>query len=126
MIQGAAEPAMTNKVILNEEQEQAANHMDGPCLVLACPGSGKTRTIVERTCRLIESNISPRSILSITFTNKAAGEMKEQTGKRVGSAAQQIYISTFHALCANILPMIRKHLCLRRQDNSGTKSPRVQ
>lgn len=94
---------MTNKIILNEEQEQAANHVDGPCLVLACPGSGKTRCVVERTCRLIEKGISPRSILSITFTNKAAGEMKERTMHRLGAAAQQIYISTFHALCANIL-----------------------
>ena len=93
----------TNKTQLNHEQEEAANHINGPCIVLACPGSGKTTTIVERTCRLVESGISPRNILSITFTNKAAKEMKERTIKRIGPSAQQIYISTFHSLCANLI-----------------------
>ena len=99
--------AVTKKQVLNAEQEEAANHVHGPCFVCACPGSGKTRVIVERAIRLIEKGISPKSLLCITFTNKAATEMKDRITKRLGkSLADEIYISTFHALCATI---IRKH-----------------
>jgi len=91
------------KIKLNDEQEQAADHVHGPCFVCACPGSGKTRVIVERTIRLIDKGNSPRSILCITFTNKAATEMKERIVKRLGEIGNEIYISTFHALCATII-----------------------
>lgn len=66
------------KISLNPEQLEAVEHVMGPCFVCACPGSGKTRVIVERVIRLIEKGYSPRSILCITFTNKAANEMKER------------------------------------------------
>jgi DNA helicase-2/ATP-dependent DNA helicase PcrA len=89
---------------LNTEQELAANHVDGPCLVTACPGSGKTRTVVERTARLIGRGIKPSSIMCITFTNKAANEMRERIEKSVGAdIAKRIWISTFHRLGSFIL-----------------------
>ena len=99
--------AMTSRVKLNEQQELAANHLDGPCFVSACPGSGKTATIIERTIRMIENGVNPKAILSLTFTNKAADEMKERIAKAVGKdAAENLYMSTFHALAANILRKI--------------------
>jgi DNA helicase-2/ATP-dependent DNA helicase PcrA len=88
---------------LNPEQEQAASHVDGPCLVTACPGSGKTRTIQERTSRLVNRGIPPHAILSITFTNKAAEEMRERIGKSIGDAAKRMEIRTFHGLAARLL-----------------------
>jgi len=93
----------TPVVTLNEDQLEAANHVYGPAFVSACPGSGKTRVIVERAARLIEQGISPKKLLCITFTNKAAGEMKERLSTRLGPQAKDVYISTFHALAANIL-----------------------
>ena len=93
----------TPVVTLNEDQLEAANHVYGPAFVSACPGSGKTRIIVERAARLIEQGISPKKLLCITFTNKAAGEMKERLSTRLGPQAKDVYISTFHALAANIL-----------------------
>ena len=100
--QDLAQPA-PKRISLNPEQEQAVEHVNGPCFVCACPGSGKTRVIVERTIRLIEKGTSPRSILCITFTNKAANEMKERIVKKLGNTANEIYISTFHSLCATII-----------------------
>jgi len=91
------------KITLNPEQEQAADHVNGPCFVLACPGSGKTRVIVERTVRLINKGYDPKSILCITFTNKAAKEMKERIIKALPEHGEKVYISTFHSLCATIL-----------------------
>lgn len=89
---------------LNTEQELAANHRDGPCLCTACPGSGKTAVLVERTARMVQSGIAPSSLLCITFTNKAAAEMKERVAKRVGEeVGKKIFISTFHRLCSTIL-----------------------
>lgn len=92
------------KINLNPEQLEAVEHVMGPCFVCACPGSGKTRVIVERVVRLIEKGYSPRSILCITFTNKAANEMKERVCKQLGNEqGQEVYISTFHALCATVI-----------------------
>jgi len=91
------------KIFLNPEQQEAVDHVQGPCFVCACPGSGKTRVIVERVFSLIDKGFSPRSLLCITFTNKAANEMKERICKKLGTTGQDIYISTFHALCATIL-----------------------
>lgn len=88
---------------LNDQQELAANHKDGPCLVTACPGSGKTRTIVERTARLVVSGVAPQKLLAITFTNKAANEMRERVEKRIGETAKNIFIATFHRLSSTIL-----------------------
>lgn len=94
---------------LNTEQELAASHIDGPCLVTACPGSGKTRTIVERTVRLIRHGIPPHRILSITFTNKASAEMKTRIEKRA-EGGNKLWVSTFHRLCSTILRQYGKPL----------------
>lgn len=83
-------------------------HKDGPCLVTACPGSGKTRVVVERTAQLVQSGVPPHQILSITFTNKAAEEMKKRIAERLGDAVKQLVICTIHAWCAR---------CLRRYGN---------
>jgi DNA helicase-2/ATP-dependent DNA helicase PcrA len=86
---------------LTPEQHEAIEHEDGPLLVLAGAGSGKTRVITRRIARLIEKGIDARAILSITFTNKAAGEMKERVGALVPGRTP--WVSTFHAFCARLL-----------------------
>jgi DNA helicase-2/ATP-dependent DNA helicase PcrA len=90
---------------LDREQREAVLHTDGPLLVIAGAGSGKTRVMTERTAHLIEQRIAhPGQILSITFTNKAAGEMRERLARRVGpDLAGAVTLGTFHALCARIL-----------------------
>lgn len=88
----------------NPEQIEAIGHFQGPALVTACPGSGKTTVITERGATLIEKHgIQPQNILCITFTNKAANEMKERILARVGEGAKKMHISTFHSLCVSIL-----------------------
>jgi DNA helicase-2/ATP-dependent DNA helicase PcrA len=91
------------KMNLNEQQQKAVEHLDGPCLVTSCPGSGKTFTLVERIVRLIEKGVRPQNILCITFTNKAAAEMRERICRRLGVSQPGFFIGTFHSLCANIL-----------------------
>lgn len=88
---------------LNEQQEEAANHRDGPCLVIAVPGSGKTRLLVERVGRLIESGVPANQVVSVTFTNKAADEMKERVCKRLGVSSPRCFVGTFHRLCVGLL-----------------------
>src|SRR4051812_7825021 len=90
---------------LDPEQRRAVLCTDGPLLVIAGAGSGKTRVMTERTAHLIESGAAhPSQILSITFTNKAAGEMRERLARRVGAdLAAAVTLGTFHALCARIL-----------------------
>lgn len=95
---------------LNDQQEKAANHKWGACFVSACPGSGKTRVITERAARLIEGGFSPTKLLCITFTNKAAQEMKQRLTGILGETADQIYVSTFHALSLNILRKFGKSI----------------
>lgn len=89
----------------NSQQQLIIDHFQGPCLVMAVPGSGKTASVTERTKKLVvDRRVDPRSILCITFTNKAANEMKLRIGKAVGGeAASKMTISTFHSLCARIL-----------------------
>lgn len=82
---------------LNNEQQKAVNHIDGPMLVLAGAGSGKTKVLTNRIANLIEHGISPYEILAITFTNKAANEMKERVYNLIGDDAKRIQISTFHS-----------------------------
>lgn len=89
---------------LNPAQEEAVTHEDGPLLVLAGAGSGKTRVLTRRIAWLIrERNVSPFEILAITFTNKAADEMKGRVGDLVGPVARKMWVSTFHSACVRIL-----------------------
>jgi superfamily I DNA/RNA helicase len=89
---------------LNPAQEAAVTHLDSPLLVLAGAGSGKTRVLTRRIAWLIqEQGVSPFAILAITFTNKAADEMKARVGTLVGSVAQKMWVSTFHSACVRIL-----------------------
>jgi len=90
---------------LNEQQEQVANHMDGPCLVVAVPGSGKTATVTERFARLVQKGVDPINILCITFTNKAGDEMKNRILERMGVTKISSYIGTIHTFCASFLRM---------------------
>ena len=88
---------------LNSKQEMAVNHIDGPMLVLAGAGSGKTKVLTSRIANLIENGVSPYNILAITFTNKAAKEMKDRVIRLIGNSANNIQISTFHSLGLKIL-----------------------
>lgn len=89
---------------LNPEQLRAVKHDHGPLLILAGAGSGKTRVLTHRIAYLIEeNNVSPYQILAITFTNKAAKEMKERVEKVVGYGSENIWVSTFHSTCVRIL-----------------------
>lgn len=89
---------------LNKEQQEAVLHTEGPLLILAGAGSGKTRVLTHRIAYLInEKNVHPAGILAITFTNKAAREMKERTEKLLGDESVDMWISTFHSTCVRIL-----------------------
>jgi len=88
---------------LNLAQQEAVNHMHGPCLVLAGAGSGKTRVITRKIGRLIQTGMAPQRIAAITFTNKAAAEMRERAKGLIGAAAREVLICTFHALGVRML-----------------------
>ncbi|MCI7559659.1 MAG: UvrD-helicase domain-containing protein [Clostridium sp.] len=88
---------------LNDKQLEAVNHTEGPCLVLAGAGSGKTRVLTERIIKLIDDGVSPHNILAITFTNKAAKEMRVRVQNKIGDVANSIFIGTFHSFGLRIL-----------------------
>ena len=86
---------------LNESQRRAATHIDGPLLVLAGPGSGKTRVVTHRIAHLISQGIPARQIVALSFTNKAADEMRRRVGELVGP--QPVEMGTFHRFAARLL-----------------------
>src|SRR5688572_10617387 len=88
---------------LNAKQEEVAGHVNGRILTLAGPGSGKTRTLTERTGRLIRGGVNAANILCITFTNKARDEMRQRITQAFGAAAEKVFISNFHGLCGMVL-----------------------
>ena len=103
---------------LNDKQRQAVMQTQGPVLILAGAGSGKTRVLTHRVAYLIDQEgVNPYNILAITFTNKAAGEMRERVDKIVGFGSEQIWVSTFHSTCVRIL---RRHIDRLGFDNNFT------
>ncbi len=103
---------------LNDKQQEAVFYTDGPLLILAGAGSGKTRVLTHRIAYLIEEKgINPWNILAITFTNKAAGEMRERVDKLVGFGAESVWVSTFHSMCVRVL---RRHIGLLGYDTNFT------
>ena len=103
-------------VSLNDAQMQAVHHLSGPSLVLAGAGSGKTRVIVHKIARLLQSGIEPKHIAAITFTNKAAAEMRERAKALVGPrAAKDLAVSTFHSLGVRMLRADGQRIGLKPQ-----------
>lgn len=92
------------KNLLNKEQYEGATTIEGQVLILAGAGSGKTRVLTHRIAHMVEDlNIAPYNILAITFTNKAAKEMKDRVRALIGECAENMWISTFHSTCVKIL-----------------------
>lgn len=103
---------------LNKEQQQAVFQTEGPVLILAGAGSGKTRVITHRIAYLLqECDVNPWNILAITFTNKAAEEMRDRVDKLIGFGSESVWISTFHSMCVRIL---RRHITLLGYDSRFT------
>ncbi len=101
---GRAVPTHPLLAPLNEAQQAAVKHLHGPALVIAGAGSGKTRTVVHRIAYLMACHgVYPQEVLAVTFTNKAAGELKERVESLIGDGARDLWVSTFHSACLRIL-----------------------
>ena len=109
---------------LTENQREAVLHIDGPLLVLAGPGSGKTRVITCRIAHLIHQGVRPYQILAITFTNKAAGEMKQRVEAMLPGSG--VWISTFHSLGVRLLRQYADRLGLDRNFTIYDQADRVR
>ena len=93
--------------ILNDEQKEAAVYNEGHLLIVAGAGSGKTRVITYKIAYLLEQGVNPAEILAITFTNKAANEMKERVETLINDNTKRVFVSTFHKFCMRVL---REHI----------------
>ena len=112
---------------LNDPQRQAVTHLEGPLLVFAGAGSGKTRTIIYRIANLLASGVAPYRILAVTFTNKAAGEMKSRLSELAGAeVTRDLWVGTFHSVCAKLLRRYSEEVGLKRNfviyDDSDQKA----
>ena len=112
---------------LNEPQRQAVTHGEGPLLVFAGAGSGKTRTIIYRIANLLSAGVPPYRILAVTFTNKAAGEMRSRLSQLAGEeVTRDLWVGTFHSICAKLLRRYAEEVGLKRNfviyDDSDQKA----